>query len=166
MRLLLFTIILFVNLGFFASCTEVAVQPSAKQLREKNKEAIETYLRNKGLSTYDTTTGGVYVVVDSARTGTKTLSPGRVAYVRYKGRFLDRDTVVFDSTSSNAELLRVVVGTSSGLIAGFSQGLPLLKEGEVGRLFIPSQLAYGTDGASAIPANSNLIFTIKVVSVQ
>jgi FKBP-type peptidyl-prolyl cis-trans isomerase FkpA len=58
------------------------------------------------------------------------------------------------------------------LIAGWHSVLPLLKGGSDVDLFIPPSLAYGSavrenpNGTIAIPANSYLIFHIKLYSVQ
>jgi FKBP-type peptidyl-prolyl cis-trans isomerase FkpA len=58
------------------------------------------------------------------------------------------------------------------LIIGWQKGLPLIKSGGSITLFIPPSLGYGnqdirnSSGAVIIPANSNLKFTIDLVSVQ
>jgi len=60
----------------------------------------------------------------------------------------------------------------AGLIAGFSQGIPGMKEGGTRRLIIPPSLGYGStpqtdaSGRVIIPANSTLIFDVELVSVQ
>ncbi len=52
-----------------------------------------------------------------------------------------------------------------GLIQGWQQGIPGMKAGGIRRLYIPSALAYGAAGQPpSIPANSDLVFEIKVIS--
>ena len=51
----------------------------------------------------------------------------------------------------------------SRLIAGFREGLLLMKVGDKVMLFIPSHLAYGSQGYGPIPPNSDLIFELEIV---
>lgn len=52
-----------------------------------------------------------------------------------------------------------------GLIAGWKEGMKLMREGDKTRLFIPSFLGYGDKNMGSIPANSDLIFDIEVLKV-
>jgi FKBP-type peptidyl-prolyl cis-trans isomerase len=53
------------------------------------------------------------------------------------------------------------------VISGWDEGLVGMKVGGVRRLVIPSSLAYGSQSPStAIPANSNLVFVIKLLRIQ
>lgn len=52
-----------------------------------------------------------------------------------------------------------------GLIQGWQQGIPGMREGGIRRLYIPAALAYGSAGSgSSVPPNSDLVFEIKVIS--
>ena len=51
------------------------------------------------------------------------------------------------------------------LIAGFKEGLSLLKEGEKATLYLPYQIAYGEQGNSVIPPKSTLIFEVEIVAL-
>lgn len=53
------------------------------------------------------------------------------------------------------------------VIAGWSQGVPGMKEGGTRRLLIPAALAYGANppAGSGIPANADLVFDITVFKV-
>lgn len=59
-----------------------------------------------------------------------------------------------------------------GVISGFEEGVIGMKVGGKRRLFIPANLAYGAttvrdqDGKVLIPANSDLIFDVELVTVQ
>lgn len=53
----------------------------------------------------------------------------------------------------------------SGLIAGWQQGIPGMKVGGTRRLIIPSALGYGAQSQVGIPANSDLVFDISLVSI-
>lgn len=52
------------------------------------------------------------------------------------------------------------------LIKGWQIALPLMKEGSHWRLWIPSELAYGDQGAGAdIPGGATLIFEVELISI-
>jgi len=57
------------------------------------------------------------------------------------------------------------VGTKTGMIAGFIEGIEKLNMGDKAVIFIPSELGYGEKGAGRgmIPANANLIFEIEII---
>lgn len=55
----------------------------------------------------------------------------------------------------------------SGVIAGWSQGIPGMKVGGVRRLVIPAELAYGAQGSgNSIPPNSDLVFEVQILSTR
>jgi len=57
------------------------------------------------------------------------------------------------------------VSEAGKLIAGFKEGVRLLKKGDKATLFLPYNLAYGENGSRGIPPKSNLIFEIEIVDV-
>jgi hypothetical protein len=96
-------------------------------------------------------------------------APGSVVSVLYVGKL--QDGTVFDSSAAhNNEPLTFQLG-SQGLIAGFQVGVNGMKEGGERLIAIPPALGYGTQdvkdasGKVIIPANSTLIFDIKLVKV-
>lgn len=53
------------------------------------------------------------------------------------------------------------------VVAGWKVGIPGMKVGGVRRLYIPSALGYGLDGAGKdIPPNADLIFEVELASVN
>lgn len=55
----------------------------------------------------------------------------------------------------------------SGVIAGWTKGVPGMKIGGVRRLVIPADMAYGSSSPSPnIPANSDLVFDIELVAIN
>lgn len=85
---------------------------------------------------------------------------GDTVEVFYTGRLADG--TVFDSTGSTPASLPV-----DRLIAGFSEGLKMMKPGGTYRLFIPSQLGYGPNGAgNDIPGGAALDFEVTLVGVK
>ncbi|OIQ23053.1 peptidylprolyl isomerase [Lacinutrix sp. MedPE-SW] len=56
--------------------------------------------------------------------------------------------------------------TSAGLIPGFREAFLRMKIGDKAKVFIPSFLGYGAAANGPIPANSNLIFDIELMSIK
>lgn len=55
----------------------------------------------------------------------------------------------------------------SGVIQGWTQGVPGMKVGGVRRLIIPAEMAYGPNSPSPnIPPNSDLVFDIELVKIE
>ena len=52
------------------------------------------------------------------------------------------------------------------MIPGWTEGLQLMNIGDKYRFFIPSDLAYGTEGAGPIPPNSTLIFEVELLAIE
>jgi FKBP-type peptidyl-prolyl cis-trans isomerase len=88
------------------------------------------------------------------------VTAGSTVGVFYTGWLLDG--TVFDSAHTAGAPASFPL---SGLIAGWQEGLPGMQPGGIRRLYIPSELAYGSQGTANIPPNSDLIFEIKLVSV-
>lgn len=55
--------------------------------------------------------------------------------------------------------------TNDGLIVGWITALQQMKEGQRVELYIPADLAYGTQEQTSVPANSVLIFDLKLEKV-
>jgi len=56
--------------------------------------------------------------------------------------------------------------TNSGLVAGFEEGLLRMKVGDKVRLFIPSHMGWGPQGAGPIPPNSDVIFDVELTGIK
>lgn len=56
----------------------------------------------------------------------------------------------------------------SGVIAGWTEGVPGMKVGGTRRLYIPAALGYGATPppGSGIPANADLVFDIELISID
>lgn len=102
-------------------------------------------------------------------TGTEAV-PGDLVSVLYVGKL--SDGTVFDSSASHGnQPLSFTLG-QQGLIAGFQIGVNGMKLGGERIMSIPASLGYGaqavTDasGTVIIPANSTLLFDVKLIGVQ
>ena len=92
-------------------------------------------------------------------------SPGLTSRVvtHYKGSFIDGR--VFDSSIDRGEPAEFPVNR---VIAGWTEALQMMKEGDKWRLVIPSELAYGKRGAGGgrIPPDSVLVFEVELIQVK
>ena len=91
-------------------------------------------------------------------------SPGRTdrVTVHYRGTLVDGRE--FDSSYKRGEPATFPLNR---VIAGWTEGLQLMKEGDKWRLFIPSNLGYGQRGAGGmIGPNETLIFEVELLKVQ
>lgn len=74
------------------------------------------------------------------------------------------DGTLFDSSLQRGEPAEFPL---NGVIAGWTEGLQLMKEGAKYRFFIPYQLAYGEHGAGqSIPPYSALLFDVELIAVK
>ena len=84
-----------------------------------------------------------------------------VVRVHYRGTFPDGRE--FDSSLKRGEPASFPV---NGVIAGWTEGLQLMKFGGKYRLWIPSKLAYGARGAGrVIGPNTMLIFEVEPLEI-
>jgi peptidyl-prolyl cis-trans isomerase len=80
----------------------------------------------------------------------------------YEGRLIDG--TVFDSSYQRGE---PAVFPLNGVIAGWTEGVQLMKEGAKYRFFIPYNLAYGERGAgNSIPPYAALVFDVELIKVM
>lgn len=127
-------------------------------------DSVKKYLEtNNLLEQAEAHCSGMYYIIDSVGTGLSPKYCSGIA-VRYKGMLTNGN--VFDSSNVATQWWAL-----NSLIKGWVNGLPLIKQGGGMRLFIPPTLGYGSQprygaaGQLAIPANSVLVFEIKLDGV-
>lgn len=127
-----------------------------------NKQAGEEYLAaNKNKPGIHTLPSGLQYEVLEEGNG-KSPSATDTVTVHYKGTLIDGTT--FDSSYDRGQPATFPV---NGVIAGWTEALQKMKEGSKWRLFIPSNLAYGAQGAGdVIGPHSALIFDVELLSVK
>ena len=89
---------------------------------------------------------------------------GKTVAVHYKGMFADGGE--FDNSFKRGEPIEFPVGMGN-VIAGWDEGIQLLKVGDKARFVIPSHLAYGSRGAGGvIPPDATLVFDVELMDVK
>jgi len=136
-------------------------QESAKKIVEKNKKDGEAFLaKNKAEKGVKTTASGLQYKVITAGKGKQPTAEDTVT-VNYRGTLIDGTE--FDSSYKRNQPATFPV---KGVIAGWTEALPLMKEGSKWMLYIPANLAYGERGAgNMIGPNSTLIFEVELLSI-
>ena len=123
----------------------------------KNDKEITDYIAKNNLTAQKSDTG-LYYIVNEPGTGAQPTATSNVT-VAYKGYFTNG--TVFDQSGPE--------GISFGLdqvVKGWTEGIPHLKVGGSGILFVPAHLGYGNETMGPIPGGSALIFDVKLISVN
>jgi FKBP-type peptidyl-prolyl cis-trans isomerase len=115
------------------------------------------------------TFGAPFTTTD-LRVGTGTeAATGKTVLVTYAGWLYDgtksdKKGQPFDASAAGVPFV-VKLGAGQ-VIQGWDVGIPGMKAGGLRQLIIPSELAYGRDGAgTTIPPNATLVFEIELISV-
>ncbi|MBR6946839.1 MAG: FKBP-type peptidyl-prolyl cis-trans isomerase [Muribaculaceae bacterium] len=141
--------------------TEQAAPEYGQQIKDNKTIGREFMEQNaKNDSVVQTKSGLQYMVLKEG-TGAKP-GPTDEVTVHYTGRLLNG--TVFDSSVDRGEPATFPLDK---VIPGWTEGLQLMSEGAKYRLFIPSELAYGSKGAGEqILPNSTLIFDVELIKVN
>jgi FKBP-type peptidyl-prolyl cis-trans isomerase FklB len=127
----------------------------------KSKEEGVAFLEaNKKKDGVQVTASGLQYKVITEGTGKTPIGHDKVK-CHYKGTLINGDK--FDSSYDRGQPAEFSL---QGMIPGFTEGLQLMKEGGKYELVIPSELAYGPQGASQkIGPYSVLIFEVELLEV-
>lgn len=91
------------------------------------------------------------------------VEPGATIEAHYTGA-LCKNGIIFQSSHDFGD--PITFGLDQ-VIAGWTQGVPGMKAGGMRRLVIPAEMAYGASSpAPNIPANSDLVFDIELISIR
>ena len=190
-RYLLLAVGLFLSAPALWSCnTETPIQKSLREhenlMKRIDEDTIRNYLTRNSLLTKATrTNSGLYVVPLVEGQGTQ-VTAGKKVRIKYIGRFLSNGAqsgtsgypaspgdarfpvgAIFDNTANNRTACGCAVLTQGGdLVAGFNEGLLLMRQGERKLLLIPSRLGYGVRGSqNSIPPDAALLFDVEILEV-
>jgi FKBP-type peptidyl-prolyl cis-trans isomerase FklB len=137
-------------------------QTRMKEAGDKNLKEGEAFLaanaKKEGVKVLPS--GLQYKVIKSG-TG-RTPKATDTVKTHYHGTLIDG--TVFDSSVERKEPVSFEV---NGVIAGWTEALQLMKEGDKWQLFVPSKLAYGEQARGPkITPNSTLVFEVELLSIE
>ncbi|MDO7873912.1 FKBP-type peptidyl-prolyl cis-trans isomerase [Hymenobacter sp. ASUV-10] len=158
----------FATLLVFSGLLTTACSDDSAQTTPDNSAAdeatIKAYLTANNITTAQRQASGLYYVPVLANPSGVQATAGKTVSVLYTGLLMNGS--VFDASSRHGNVpIEFVLGTGR-VIAGWDQGIALMRKGEKGTLLIPSALGYGNQGSSSIPANSVLRFEVELVDVK
>jgi FKBP-type peptidyl-prolyl cis-trans isomerase len=119
----------------------------------KDTTTIGVYVRSNNIQTIDDPSG-VRLQIQTLGTGFPPKLSSSVSF-SYTGMLLNGTQ--FDKGTTS--------GSVKDFVAGMQIAFTMLPEGSQARIFIPSGYGYGNTQVSDIPANSNLMFDVKLTSV-
>lgn len=134
---------------------------AAKVMGEQNARAGESFLReNAKRPEVATTPSGLQYEILAEGKGARPTASDQVV-VHYTGKLIDG--TVFDSSVERGEPATFGV---TQVIPGWVEALQLMQAGSKWRLYVPSNLAYGAQGAGGvIGPNQTLIFDVELIKV-
>ena len=140
---------------------EARQQAEAAKLGEINAKAGKEFLAENGKrAEVKTTATGLQYEVIKEGDGAQPAANDQVE-VHYTGKLIDG--TVFDSSEERG--VPATFGVTQ-VIPGWVEALQLMKAGSRWRLYIPSDLAYGPNGAGGIIGpNATLIFDVELLKV-
>lgn len=133
------------------------MQTKAEDNKAKGEAFLAENAKKEGVQVTDT---GLQYKVLEAGSG-KSPKATDIVEVNYEGKLIDG--TVFDSSYERGEPIEFPLNQ---VIAGWTEGLQLMKEGGKYEFYIPADIAYGEAGNAGIEPNSTLIFTVELLSVK
>ncbi len=129
---------------------------------EKNLKIGQEFLaENKKKSGIESTESGLQYRIITEGKGPKPTAADTVT-VHYRGTLIDGEE--FDSSYKREQPATFPL---NGVIKGWQEALPMMKEGGKWEIFVPSDLAYGPKSAGEkIGKNETLIFEIELLSIK
>ena len=151
MKFVIYILLLFVQNGI----NNIVAQHIPEEVR------IKQYV-NANYKGAEPRMSGLYVIKTKESHG-KPAVPGKNVRVHYEGCFLNNN--VFDSSYKRNKPITFRLG-SGRVIAGWEEGLSILKEGETAVFIIPSYLACGDRQVGPVPPDTPLVFKIELLKVD
>jgi FKBP-type peptidyl-prolyl cis-trans isomerase len=137
-------------------------QSDKENLRQENEQkAILAYLESNNIKA-NPLPSGLYYIETKAGKGNFP-QRGQTCHVHYTGKLLDG--TVFDSSIGRGEPFPFQLGAGQ-VIAGWDEGIALMKKSGKALFVIPSHLAYGEKSMGNIPPNSPLVFEVELMGVK
>ena len=149
--------------GFMLKQSQKQQSSASAEAGDNKKKGLEFLAKNKSNPKVKTTASGLQYEVLQEGDGKKMPKATDVVKVKYTGTLLDG--TVFDSTDKNGgQPMDIDLGA---VIKGWTEGIQLMSKGAKYKFYIPSDLAYGDQGAGgAIPGGSTIVFDVELVDIK
>ena len=139
---------------------EQAMEAKKKETDKAAQASVDFLKQNLTKGGVKSTESGLQYTILKQGDGNIPSATDRVR-VHYTGQLIDG--TVFDSSVERGQPAEFPV---SGVIRGWVEALQLMPVGSKWRLYIPQELAYGSQGAGAsIPPYSALIFDVELLDI-
>jgi FKBP-type peptidyl-prolyl cis-trans isomerase len=151
--------------AFATGCSKDEAVPAAPDYATIDDAIIRKYIADNNITNAQKTASGLYFVPGTTNpTGAQAVA-GKTASVLYTGKLMDG--TIFDSSAKNNNTPFSFVVGARQVIAGWDEGIALMRKGEKAQLLIPSALAYGARGAgTSIRPNTVIRFDVEVTDVK
>jgi len=123
---------------------------------EKNADFLDAFSKQDRVVKLPS--GAMYKAEKEAPAGAKQATATSTVTVHYSGAFIDG--TIFDSSYERGEPATFPL---EGLIPGWLEILPMMKEGDVWQVALPYSLGYGEAGRGSIPPRQTLVFKIELI---
>ncbi|MBT3236727.1 MAG: FKBP-type peptidyl-prolyl cis-trans isomerase [Bdellovibrionales bacterium] len=134
------------------------IQAGSVKVKKSGNDYIEKFLKEAGAK--KTASGLAYQIIKPG--SGKSPKASDIVEVHYHGTLIDG--TVFDSSVDRKKKISFPLNR---VIKGWTEGLQLVKIGGKIKLVIPSDLAYGDQGAPPkIPGGATLVFEVELFSIK
>lgn len=146
--------------AYDAEVKEAAEKKQIADAEQAQVDAAAFLAENAKAEGVTVTESGLQYSVITAAEGPKPAAEDTVS-VHYVGTLVDGTE--FDSSVKRGQPAKFPLNR---VIPGWTEGVQLMSVGEKYKFVIPSELAYGEQGAGAIPPGSTLIFEVELLDIE
>ena len=156
---------------------EMVLYDLGEEGRQKIKDAIEEkryndYVVNKNAfyskldesNAIKTASGLGFLVLKSNPKGQKVVDFKTIK--AHFSLFLADGKKIQSTEDTGAPLVFRLDDKQKPLITGFAEGLRMMREGEMARLFVPYYIGFGEAAYGPFPAKSDLVFEVQIIEIE
>ncbi len=151
--------------------TAAMMEAEAERLRREDPQAYEQKLTFEFIDRLGTNwlqwgTSDLHYAIQGIAMDTNAVKPGEIVTISYTGKLVE-DGSVFDSSERNGGPLTFRFGDKGQVINGLEIAIKLLREGQEGEFFLPSDHAFGARGVEGMIAPyTPVLYTVRLESVE
>ena len=156
---------------------EMVLYDLGEEGRQKIKDAIEEkryndYVANKNAfyskldesNAIKTASGLGFLVLKNNPKGQKVVDFKTIK--AHFSLFLADGKKIQSTEDTGAPLVFRLDDKQKPLITGFAEGLRMMREGEMARLFVPYYIGFGEAAYGPLPARSDLVFEVEILEIE